>query len=133
MSDSRIQRLSQLFESKNRILRQEAGKIYVYNPLFEFILAQQLAQFPLSNESLRQTLRRQFCSGSWEARTSSAHAFGLLLEHLARELNRKCPDFTNYEPDKLRNLDLDNLITHFKVLLRLVLIGYINFMLLFQL
>jgi hypothetical protein len=46
MSDSRIQRLSQLFESKNRILRTEA--------------AQQLAQFPLTNEALRQTLRYVF-------------------------------------------------------------------------
>lgn len=43
MSDSRIQHLSQLLESKNKILRIEA--------------AQQLAQFPLSNETLRHTLR----------------------------------------------------------------------------
>jgi hypothetical protein len=104
MSDSRINRLSQLFESKNRILRLEA--------------AQQLAQFPLSNEQLRQTLRRGFCSPVWESRATSAHSFGLLLERLAKEVDRKVPNFNEYEPKRMQNLDLDNLLTHFKVLVR---------------
>lgn len=82
------------------------------------VLAQQIAQFPLSNDALRQTLRRQFSSSSWECRASSAYAFGLLLERSAKEVQAKCLDFSSYQPDRLSNLDLDNVITHFKVLVR---------------
>lgn len=60
--------------------------------------------------------RKQFASPLWEARTSAAHAFGLLLERLSKEVDRKQPDFKNYEPERLQNLDLDNIITHYKIL-----------------
>jgi hypothetical protein len=65
---------------------------------------------------LEVIFRKQFCSPLWEARTAAAQAFGLLLERLSKEVNRKQPDFKDYEPEKLQNLDLDNIITHYKVL-----------------
>ncbi|KAI6195415.1 HEAT and SNF2-related and DNA RNA helicase domain containing protein [Aphelenchoides besseyi] len=105
MSDSRINRLSQLLESPNRVLRNEA--------------AAQLAKFPLFNSALRETLRKQLQSTQWDTRTAAAQTFGLLLERTVRELSASTmpTNFNVYEPETLIDLDLSDVITHYKVLL----------------
>ncbi|CAD5206997.1 unnamed protein product [Bursaphelenchus okinawaensis] len=102
MADSRINRLSQLLESRNRVLRSEA--------------ATQLAQFPLTNVGLVQILRKQLQSNSWETRSAAADALGQLLERLNKRLNVEPVDYSKFRARVLSKLHVREVVKTYNFL-----------------
>ncbi|CAD5211902.1 unnamed protein product [Bursaphelenchus xylophilus] len=102
MADSRINRLSQLLESRNRVLRGEA--------------ATQLAQFPLTNAGLVQNLRKQLQSASWETRSAAADALGHVLDKLNSRLAKRSYDYSKFLPQTLDKLNIGEIVKQYNFL-----------------
>uniref|UniRef100_A0A914QDQ4 Uncharacterized protein n=1 Tax=Panagrolaimus davidi TaxID=227884 RepID=A0A914QDQ4_9BILA len=103
MSDNRLVKLGSLLESKNRTIRNEAASV--------------IGQIPFTNVHLLPTLRKFLHNNLWDTRVSASDALAKVLQAMSVATTTKEQKFDIECGQKLQNINVKQIIEHYRPLL----------------